>query len=217
VSEAVRRPAGSSGAGSPRRVIVLRHGQTDHNARGIWQGQLDSDLSALGHQQAREAARALAALGPTRVVASDLTRAAHTGQDVATECGIPIELDQRWREIHVGAWSGMTAERVREEYPEDSERLVRGEDFKRGGHGESVAEVAARVRSALHDLLGGLAAGECAVIATHGVSGRAIVAELVGLDQQLAWSVLGGLGNCHWAVLVEGKGGWRIQTWNASA
>ncbi len=80
-----------------------------------------------------------------------------------------------------------------------------------------MAEVAARVRSALDDLLGELAAGECAVIATHGVSGRAIVAELVGLDQQVAWSVLGGLGNCHWAVLVEGKAGWRIQSWNASA
>ena len=44
-----------------------------------------------------------------------------------------------------------------------------------------------------------------------------IVAELVGLDQQVAWTVLGGLGNCHWAVLVEGDRGWRIQTWNASA
>ena len=214
MSEAARRPAGSR---SPRRVIVLRHGQTDHNAQGIWQGQLDSDLSALGHEQAREAARALATLEPTRVVASDLTRAAHTGQDVATECGIPIELDARWREIHVGAWSGMTAEAVREEYPEDSERLVRGEDFRRGRHGESVAEVAARVRGALDDLLEVLGEGECAVIATHGVSGRAIVAELVGLDQQVAWTVLGGLGNCHWAVLVEGDRGWRIQTWNASA
>jgi broad specificity phosphatase PhoE len=201
----------------PRRLIVLRHGQTTHNAKGLWQGQFDSDLSDLGHQQAKAAARALAALRPTRVVASDLTRAALTGQDVADECGVPIEFDERWREIHVGEWAGMTAAQVREQYPEDQDRLLRGEDFRRGGHGESVADVADRVRAALADLFEALGPGECAVIATHGVTARTIAAELVGLDQNLAWLALAGLGNCHWAELVEGAHGWRIQTWNAAA
>ncbi len=200
-----------------RRIVVLRHGQTDHNAQGIWQGQLDSDLSALGHEQARAAARALVALGPTRVVASDLRRAAETGQDVARECAVPFATDARWREIHVGEWAGMTSAEVRDQYPEDQDRLLRGEDFRRGGHGESVAEVAARIREALDDLLADLGAGECVVIATHGVTGRTVAAELVGLEQGLAWQALSGLGNCHWAELVEGRLGWRIQTWNASA
>ncbi len=209
--------ARGSGRRPPRRLIVLRHGETDHNAKGIWQGQLDSDLSERGHLQAKAAARALEALRPSRVVASDLKRAALTGQDVADVCGVPIAFDERWREIHAGEWSGMTAAEVRERYPEDQDRLLRGEDFRRGGSGESVADVADRVREALVDLLGELGAGECAVIATHGVAGRAIVAELVGLDQNLAWRSLSGLGNCHWAELVEGDRGWRIQTWNASA
>jgi broad specificity phosphatase PhoE len=200
-----------------RRIIVLRHGETDHNAKGIWQGQLDSELSERGHLQAKAAAQALEALRPSRVVASDLKRAALTGQDVADVCGIPIAFDQRWREIHTGEWSGMTAAEVREKYPEDQDRLLRGEDFRRGGSGESVADVADRVRAALDDLLRELVSGQCAVIATHGVAGRTIVAELIGLDQNLAWRILSGLGNCHWAELVEGDRGWRIQTWNASA
>ncbi|KGN39892.1 histidine phosphatase family protein [Knoellia aerolata] len=202
---------------SPRRLIVLRHGETSHNAAGIWQGQLDSPLSQQGVEQAVAAARALAAFGPVRVVASDLSRARVTGETVARVDGIPLTTDERFREIHAGAWQGLTGEQVRAGYPEDMDRLLRGDDFKRGGHGESVADVAARCRAGVDALLVGLEAGECAVIATHGVAGRALAADLVGLDQRTAWIALGGLGNCHWAELVEGRAGWRIHTWNQSA
>jgi len=214
MSEATaRRPDG----GGRRRVIVLRHGETEHNATGRWQGQLDTTLSGLGHAQAGAAARALVALRPTRVVASDLQRAARTGHDVAEACGVPITFDERLREIHVGKWAGLTTDEVRERYPEDQDRLISGVDFVRGGHGESVADVADRVRAALVDLLDATDLDDCVVIATHGVTGRVVVAELTGLDQQLAWRVLAGLGNCHWAELAEGAHGWRLQTWNSSA
>ncbi len=209
--------AAAAGDRGPRRLVVLRHGETEHNAAGIWQGQLDSALSERGHVQARAAAAELRSLGPTRVLASDLSRAAVTGEEVARECEVPFALDPRLREIHVGAWSGRHGADVRAEYPEDMDRLLRGEDFPRGGDGETVAEVATRVGAATTDLLAELRGGECAVVATHGVAGRVLVAELTGLPQQQAWLVLAGLGNCHWAELVEGRGGWRIQTWNASA
>ena len=204
-------------ATSRRRIIVLRHGQTGDNARGVWQGQVDSDLSPLGHEQARAAAGALAAYTPSLVVASDLKRAAETGDEVAQACGIPISYDARLREIHVGQWAGMTSEQVSSEFPEERLRHLRGEDFVRGVDGESLSDVAQRVRAALDDLLDGLGAGETAVVATHGVTGRVVIAELVDLDRLTAWRVLGGFGNCHWAEVVEAEAGWRIQTWNASA
>ena len=202
---------------SPRRLIVLRHGETKHNAAGVWQGQLDSPLSERGLTQAAAAAAALVAFAPARVVASDLSRAAVTGETVARVDGIPFSTDERFREIHAGAWQGLTGEEVRAGYPEDMDKLLRGEDFKRGGHGESVADVAARCRAGVDALLEELAPGECAVIATHGVAGRALAADLVGIDQRTSWVALAGLGNCHWAELVEGRAGWRIQAWNQSA
>lgn len=206
-----------SPAAKPRRIIVLRHGQTDHNAKGIWQGQLDAALSQKGHAQALAAAAALVRFSPARVVASDLQRAANTGADVARACGIPISLDPRWREIHAGQWQGLTNEEVRTRFPEDRARHDRGEDFQRGLDGESIADVARRVRDALDDLVGAMGIGQTVVIATHGVSGRAIVAELLGLPQDLAWQRLAGLSNCHWAEVVEGGNGWRLAAWNASA
>ena len=204
--------------GEPRRLIVLRHGQTGSNLKGIWQGHLDHELTDLGREQAAAAARAIAALRPSRIVSSDLSRAHNTALAVAAASGdLDVAVDERWREIHAGAWQGLTAAEVGEQYPLDAERLVSGEDFKRGGHGESLADVARRTRSALDELIASMDPGECVVIATHGVTGRSLVAELVGIDQTTAWRVLGGFGNCHWASLEEGRAGWRITQWNASA
>lgn len=210
--------------GEPRRLIVLRHGQTVSNLKGIWQGHLDHELTDLGREQAAAAARAIAALRPSRIISSDLSRAHDTARAVAAASGdLDVAVDERWREIHAGAWQGLTAAEVGEQYPLDAERLVSGEDFKRGGHGESLAELAQRVRPAIDELVDGMDPGETVVVATHGVTGRTVVAELVGLEQETAWRVLGGFGNCHWAVVeqartpMSGRHGWRITQWNASA
>jgi len=73
------------------------------------------------------------------------------------------------------------------------------------------------LREAVDDLLAGLAPGGTAVIATHGVAGRTVVAGLVGLDQHTAWQCLAGLHNCHWAEVHEYARAWRIVTWNVGA
>ena len=202
---------------APRRVIVLRHGETDHNAARIWQGHLDTPLSDRGLAQADAVGPAIAALSPDRIVSSDLTRARLTAQSVGRACGIPVDLDPRFREIDVGAWQGLTSTQVTDGWPQVQEALARGEDARRGDHGETVAEVADRVGSALTEHLETLGPGECLVVSTHGASGRTAAAWLVGLEHDLAWRVLGALGNCHSAELVEGRAGWRIQTWNTAS
>jgi glucosyl-3-phosphoglycerate phosphatase len=200
----------------PRRVVIVRHGETDHNAARIWQGHLDTPLSERGLRQADAVGPAIAVLAPSRLVSSDLTRARLTAESIGRACGIPVTLDGRFREIDVGAWQGLTAAEVAEGWPEVQDALARGEDARRGDHGETASEVAQRVGAALTEHLGSLGPGECLVVSTHGASGRTAAAWLLGLDQELAWRVLGALGNCHWAELVEGRSGWRIQTWNTS-
>ncbi len=200
-----------------RRIVVLRHGETVHNVRSIWQGQLDSELSDLGVAQAEAAGPALAALHPSRIVSSDLSRAARTAEAVSRACGIPLAFDARFREIHAGAWQGLSTEEVIEQFPDERAAVLRGEDIPRGGTGERMSDVAERVREALEDLLATMEPGECVIVATHGAAGRAVTAVLLGLDQQVAWRILGAFGNCHWAELAEGERGWRMLTWNVSA
>src|SRR5690606_18085558 len=124
-----------------RRVIVWRHGETGHNAGGIYQGQLDSHLSARGREQAAAAAEVLAGRGAARLLASDLARASDTADALAARTGLVVEHDQRLREIHVGRWQGLPHTEVVARYPDVVAALDRGEDTVRGETGERVADV----------------------------------------------------------------------------
>lgn len=200
----------------------MRHGETDDNAAGIWQGHRDSRLSATGREQARLAAPVLAALRPSVVVSSDLRRAADTADAVAARLGVPVTRDARLREIDVGRWGGRTAAEVRESDPATLLALSKGIDARRGHSGETVAELALRARAAADEVVAALAPGQTGLIVCHGITSRALVASLVGLDQMQAGRVLRGLDNCHWARVSEaGRAGgdagpppWRIEQWN---
>lgn len=199
---------------APRHLLVVRHGVTDHNAAGIWQGHLDVPLNPAGLAQAQQAAELLAQSDPAFVVASDLARAHRTAAAIAEATGRPLRTDARLREIHVGDWQGRSLEEVAEIDPDLWTAIRHGADLPRGRTGETVAAVATRTRPAVRDAVQELAAGETGILVTHGVTARALVADLVGLDQGVSWRCLAGLHNCHWADLEETGDSWRIRAWN---
>lgn len=208
---------------SGRRVVVLRHGVTEHNLRGVWQGHLDSDLSEEGVRQAQEAAPLIAGYAPHLVVSSDLRRAAVTadivvrGIEAADESVVSTRFDPRLREIHCGQWQGMATAEMVQRYPDAQALLASGTDFRRGGDGETYGELAERVGQAVADLLTDLEPGATSLVVTHGVVARALVGDLLGLSREASWLVLGTLGNCHWSELVEAGSHWRLARWNAEA
>lgn len=197
-----------------RSVIVWRHGETEHNASGFYQGHLDTPLSARGHEQAAAAAPVLAALAPTRVLSSDLRRAAATAAALADLAGLPVQHDPRWREIDVGEWQGLRHTDVLARQPEVLAALDRGEDVVRGVTGERVEDLQRRTRAAFDELVATMGEDETVVVASHGLASRALVADVVGLTYRQAWLSLVGLRNCHWAVLVQHRTGWRLDAWN---
>jgi glucosyl-3-phosphoglycerate phosphatase len=99
------------------RLVLWRHGETDYNAALRMQGQLDSQLTATGLGQARRAARPLAELKPDVLVTSDLSRAGDTAAVLAAETGMPLLVDKRLRETHLGTWQGLTHAEVEALYP----------------------------------------------------------------------------------------------------
>ena len=196
---------------------MLRHGVTDHNRGGVWQGHLDTELSQAGLAQAAAAASDLAAYGPDVIVSSDLARAAQTAQVVGRACGLQIRLDDRLREVNVGAWQGMSAQDVEDAYPGVQAAILAGEDVPRGEHGETLAQVARRATDAARDVAEALEAGGVGVLVTHGVASRALVGGLLDWEQRPTWLGLAGLGNCAWAELRQHDGRWRLYTWNVMA
>ena len=98
------------------RVLLVRHGQSEWNAQGRWQGQADPPLSDLGRAQARAAAHSLGALDA--IYASDLQRAAETAAIISATLGVgPVIVDPDLRERDAGEWSGLTRDEIHVQYP----------------------------------------------------------------------------------------------------
>ena len=109
------------------RLVLIRHGESAWNARGLLQGQADPLLSDLGRRQARALAPWAATLAPVSVETSDLARARET----ATLLGWPdARPDARWREVDIGAWTGRTATEVRAEEGEPDGGIPAGTAFE---------------------------------------------------------------------------------------
>lgn len=194
--------------------MLWRHGRTEWNSSGRFQGQLDIGLDDVGRAQAERAAGMLAALDPAAIVSSDLSRAAATAAPLARLTGLEVGLDPRLREVYAGEWQGLGFEEIDAKYPDESRAWSLGEPDARPPGGESRREAAERGVAALRAAADLVAPGETVVAVTHGGTSRVAMAALVGLPEA-HWAVLGGLSNCCWSVLHEGRAGWRLVEHNA--
>jgi len=103
----------------PTELLLVRHGQSTWNADGRWQGQADPPLSALGEQQALDAAEHLRGLGLMHVVSSSLERARHTAGLIASSLGLgQVEVDERLIERNFGEFQGLTITEILERWPD---------------------------------------------------------------------------------------------------
>src|SRR6202046_2506916 len=128
---------------SIRRLVMLRHGQTEFNAGSRMQGQLDSELSELGRAQAIAAAEVLGKLQPLLIVSSDLHRAYDTATRLGERTGLRVRVDERLRETHLGDWQGLTHTEVDAIAP--GARLAWRDDARWAPHGgENRVDVAGR-------------------------------------------------------------------------
>lgn len=149
------------------------------------------------------------ALQPDVVLASDSIRAAATAAALA----LPVLAEPRLREIHLGAWQGMTGCEAEIAFPEEFRAWLAGEDVRRG-NGETYAEVGVRARAALCEALSGAPEGGLVIAVTHGGTSRAAIASFLDLPPG-SWWRLGPLGNCRWSSLTETDRGWRLAEHNA--
>ena len=185
-----------------RRLILIRHGQTTYNATGRMQGHLDTELSELGYEQARAAARLLQDQGVSKIVASDLLRARETARVVAEALGMDFTTDARLRETHLGQWQGRTSAEVDTEYP-GARAIWRHDPTWAPPQGESRVDVAERARPVVDELMadfGGWDQGPVLIVA-HGGAISALTCHLLGLDHA-QYGILSGLKNTHWSQLT---------------
>jgi probable phosphoglycerate mutase len=139
--------------GPPTTLILLRHGATPLTAEKRFSGVGDPDLADTGRAQAAAVARRLAARGGVDVVvASPLARTRQTAQAAADALGLPVEIDEGFRETDFGIWDGHTFAEVRERWPEELQAWLASPSVQPPG-GESFDAVAERVLAARDQVL----------------------------------------------------------------
>lgn len=196
-----------------RRVVLWRHGRTEWNDSRRFQGQTDVALDAVGREQAAVAAAQLATLKPQLIVASDLSRAADTAQALANLVQLPVRRTPALRETHGGSWEGQLADDLKAD-PQYVAWLAGG-DVAAGG-AETRSQVGDRGVAAVREVVAELEAGGLAVVASHGGTIRSVIGRMLNLPVE-HWRIFGGLANCCWSLLEEGRTGWRLVEHNAGS
>lgn len=199
------------------RLLLVRHGVTDWNREGRFQGHLDARLADQGRLEARLLGQRLAVEEPRMtIVTSPLSRAADTATIIAdaypADVRPAIGTDGRLMEIGQGEWEGRTHAELA---VEDAERYAAwraraGIDQPPGAETIDVALV--RVSAAVDDLAG--QAAPAVLVVSHGGILRLFARLLLALDGRRAWAM--DVDNASLSVLsrLREADGWRIERWN---
>ncbi len=171
------------------RLILIRHGQTDWNLEGRYQGQSDPPLNQAGREQAAAMARRLAGQPIEAVYASDLQRAAETARIIADALGLEVHLRRGLREINQGAWEGMLFADIQARYGALWAARRRDPTHARPPGGESVAELAERVGAVLDEIARSHPAGPVVVV-SHGLALATVLCRLEGLPLTRAYDLI---------------------------
>lgn len=160
-------------------IWLVRHGATDWNLQGRYQGQADIPLNSVGLEQARAMADKLATENIVAIYSSSLQRARQTAQALADRVGLPVHTDPRLQEVSLGKWEGQLFTDIHQRFPELIAERRANPIYFRPPDGETVAEVVERAVAAVNEIASAHPEGPV-VIVSHGLT----LATLICLARQ---------------------------------
>jgi len=188
------------------QLLLVRHGETDWNRDGRFQGHADPPLNDAGRAQARTLAENLAGERIDFVYTSDLVRARETAEIVAARLGAEIVARSELREIDVGEWEGLTWTEIEERHPEGARSWQEhGYGWKSG---ETYDQLGERIIGALRQIAADHPAQRVLVVG-HGGTVRATRAFIEGLSVPDSRRRSPAIGNCEVFRVVAEEGGFR--------
>lgn len=193
------------------RLFLIRHGETDWNREGRFQGQRDTQLSEKGRGQAAMAASYLASHKFDGIIASPLSRALETALTIGSHCceGCKdkeiVEIIDEFTEINHGDWEGLLASEVKERWGDLLERWHTAPETVTmpGEGGESLADVQKRALAGVGRVAGKYS-GDVAV-ASHDAVIKVLLCHFLGVPLANFWRLQ--IANCSLSIveLNEGK------------
>ncbi|MBY3623334.1 histidine phosphatase family protein [Acinetobacter sp. CUI P1] len=173
---------------STTTIYLTRHGQTEWNVQNRMQGHMDSELTALGVQQAEWLSKGMHAATLDVIYASPSPRALRTAEIIRGERNTPLKTSEAFKEIGMGIWEGRDSTELETEYSEQHRYFWQDpEKFKVEGS-ETFAEVQARALEKLQEILAEHQ-GETILIVTHTVVIKLLMAYFEGRELPKLWEL----------------------------
>jgi broad specificity phosphatase PhoE len=171
------------------KLCLVRHGQTDWNLQGRYQGQSDVPLNQIGLAQAHTLVRQLQGQTFAAIYSSDLKRAGETALIIADAMHLPVNFEARLREINQGEWEGQLVDKIRARYENLWQMRSVDPAGLRPPGGETVSELAERLQAAL-DEIAHLHPGLSVLIVSHGLALATVLCKVRGIPIGQAYTVI---------------------------
>ena len=170
------------------RLLLTRHGQTDWNIAGRYQGQSDIPLNQTGCLQAEGLAKRLSAEKIHAIYSSDLSRAKDTAMKIKDkqEQAPLLHTDSRWRELSFGEWEGMNYKEMSAHSPDVFSKWMIDPQHISTPNGETLAQLAQRVKSAFEEIKNNHK-DDTVLVVSHSGALQALLATLLGIDLNRYW------------------------------
>ena len=167
-------------------IIIIRHGETEWNKTGRFQGHSDVPLSAEGRAQAAMLGKNLAVDHVDMIYASDLTRAMETAAPLAQRFGLEVISDPQLRELNFGAWEGRNFNDVNAENPNAMKNFYTDPEQADIPESEPFPEFQRRIAGRVREIVA-QERGKRIVIVSHGASIRILLADLLSMPIRSIW------------------------------
>ena len=171
-----------------KTLYIVRHGETEWNKIGRYQGITNVPLNENGIAQAKACGNALKDIHFDRILSSDLSRALVTAETIRGNRQLEIKTDERLREINFGDWEKLLFTEIAERWPGLIDQMYRRPDIVKVPNGESFQEVQDRAWSAVSDFLNENNEDETILITCHGGTIRTILCKLLDISISHCWN-----------------------------
>ena len=171
-----------------KTLYIVRHGETDWNKMGKYQGITDIPLNENGLNQAKACGNALKDVTFDRILSSDLSRALVTAETIRGDRTTPITIDKRLRELNFGDWEAMLFSEIEEHWPGLIDEMYLRPHLVKVPNGESFKDLQDRAWEGLEEFLNANDEEETLLIACHGGTIRTLLCKLLDISISHCWN-----------------------------
>lgn len=185
------------------KVYLVRHGETDWNLRGMFYGWTDCDINEKGIAQAMNLKNFFNTIEYDKIYASDLLRAVHTAEIIASDKKVEVEKDSSFRELFFGDWEDKEGSYIRENHNEELDLWLKEWKTSSLPNGEAFQDFYQRVTEGLEKVIRDNK-GKTVVIVSHNGPMSAMLCYLTGAGPDGFWRFFSEQG-CYSSVLISDK------------